>query len=74
MIEQYRQVAEAYIELAAMPAPTPSSDKVEVSTMPLPGKVKRVIEGCPLVPVFSQSLDVSTTASYPIEVNQPYLC
>ena len=40
MMEQYGQVVEAYIELAAMPVPPPSSDKVETSSMPLPGKVR----------------------------------
>ena len=41
LMEQYGQVAEAYIELAAMPVPPPSSDKVETASMPLPGKVRR---------------------------------
>ena len=46
LTERYAQVAEAYIELAAMPPP-PSSDKgAAASTMPLPGKVSPVCEGC----------------------------
>ncbi|GAX72620.1 hypothetical protein CEUSTIGMA_g76.t1 [Chlamydomonas eustigma] len=58
LLQQYDIVASAYIELAAIKAPK------QDATMPLPGKIKRIIEEANLVPLLSVTISVSTSASY----------
>ena len=55
MVQQYNDVAMAYIDLAAMPAPMDAPGKSgQGDSMPIPARVKRIIEGASLVPVLSQ--------------------
>ena len=55
MVQQYNEVAMAYIDLAAMPGPMDAPGKSgQGDSMPTPARVKRILERANLVPVLSQ--------------------